>query len=258
MDLQPIDPHSDRAVYRQIADQLRHAIESGELAPGDPLPSERDLSEAFATARGTIRQAVQQLKSEGLVDSARGRAAFVRERRPVKRLFHDRFARKHRDAGKAAYLAELENEGRTPRVEPLFIGKGKLPTNIAPLLGLKPNAPVLVRSRLYLADDEPMETAISYVPWDLAKGTDMVKENPGPGGIYARIEDLGHRLKRFAEEVTARAPSPDEAQMLQLAPGVPVLSVVRTAYDMDDTPVEVCDTVLAADRYVLSYELPAR
>jgi GntR family transcriptional regulator len=45
---------------------------------------------------------------------------------------------------------------------------------------------------------------------------------------------------------------------LRLPPGVPVFALVRTAYDVEDTPVEVCDTVMAADRYVLSYELPAR
>jgi GntR family transcriptional regulator len=53
-------------------------------------------------------------------------------------------------------------------------------------------------------------------------------------------------------------PSPDEARMLRLSPGVPVFSQIRTAYDTDGRPVEVCDTVMAADRYVLSYELPAR
>ncbi len=52
-------------------------------------------------------------------------------------------------------------------------------------------------------------------------------------------------------------PVPDEARALLLAPGVPVFHLVRTAYDTDDRPVEVCDTVMAADAYVLSYQLPA-
>jgi GntR family transcriptional regulator len=53
-------------------------------------------------------------------------------------------------------------------------------------------------------------------------------------------------------------PLPEEARALQLPPGVPVFVLVRVAYDSEDRPVEVCDTVMAADRYVLSYELPAR
>jgi GntR family transcriptional regulator len=53
-------------------------------------------------------------------------------------------------------------------------------------------------------------------------------------------------------------PLPEESRALQLPAGVPVIALVRVAYDLEDRPVEVCDTVMAADRYVLSYELPAR
>jgi GntR family transcriptional regulator len=52
-------------------------------------------------------------------------------------------------------------------------------------------------------------------------------------------------------------PTPEEARLLRLPPGVPVFSLIRTAYDFDGRPVEVCETVIAADAYVLSYELPA-
>ena len=57
--------------------------------------------------------------------------------------------------------------------------------------------------------------------------------------------------------MTARMPTPDEARLLSLRPGVPVFRLVRTAYDMDGRAVEVCDTVMASDAYQLSYELPA-
>jgi len=67
-----------------------------------------------------------------------------------------------------------------------------------------------------------------------------------------------HRLRRFSEDVRARMPLPEETRALQLPPGVPVIALVRVAYDLEDRPVEVCDTVMAADRYILSYELPAR
>jgi GntR family transcriptional regulator len=103
-----------------------------------------------------------------------------------------------------------------------------------------------------------MELATSYLPWELVADTKIVEPNPGPGGIYARLEEMGHRLKRFTEDVSARMPLPEEARALHLPPGVPVFVLVRTAYDLDDQPVEVCDTTMAADRYVLSYELPAR
>jgi GntR family transcriptional regulator len=116
---------------------------------------------------------------------------------------------------------------------------------------------VVVRSRRYLLDGKPMETAVSYIPADLAKGTPISDPNPGPGGIYARLEEQGHTLARFTEDVSARMPTPDEAKVLSLRPGVPVFRLVRTAYDVDGRAVEVCDTLMAADAYQLSYELPA-
>ena len=102
-----------------------------------------------------------------------------------------------------------------------------------------------------------METAVSYIPADLATGTPIADPNPGPGGIYARLEEQGHTLARFTEEVTARMPTPEERRALELASGVPVFRLVRTAYDLDGRAVEVCDTIMAADAYLLSYELPA-
>ncbi|MCO8301898.1 UTRA domain-containing protein, partial [Streptomyces sp. RKCA744] len=52
-------------------------------------------------------------------------------------------------------------------------------------------------------------------------------------------------------------PSPAEVRTLQLASGVPVIHLVRTAFDSEGRAVEVCDTVMAADAYVLAYQLPA-
>ena len=80
---------------------------------------------------------------------------------------------------------------------------------------------VLARSRRYLSDDQPTELATSYVPWDLAVGTQMEQVDSGPGGIYARIEEAGHQLGRFTEDVSARMPTIDEAKALRLASGDP-------------------------------------
>jgi len=254
---QAIDPTSDRPVYKQIADLLRAAIRSGELGPGSRVPSEQELIDAHGVARGTIRQAVRLLASEGLVEVQHGRGAFVRDRPPVRRLGHDRFAREKREQGKAGYLADLESQGREPGVEVIEVGQSKASEEVAMLLGIKPGADVLVRRRRYLADGMPMQTASSYIPWELADGTRMTQADTGPGGIYARLEEAGHRLKRFTEDVAARMPTEEEGRTLQLGAGVPVIRLVRTAYDSDDRAVEVCDTVMAADRYLLSYELSA-
>jgi GntR family transcriptional regulator len=253
-----IDPTSDRPAYRQIADHLRAAIHSGQFGAGAQLPSERALMDTYRAARGTVRQAIAALRAEGLIDIEQGRGAFVRRRPPVQRKAYDRFARRHRDAGKAAYTVEMEKEGRRPEVEVLEIAPGPAPAEMARLLQVPEGSQVLIRRRRYLADGQPMELATSYLPWELVQGTKITETDTGPGGIYARLEEMGHQLKRFTEDVRARMPLPEEARALHLPPGVPVFALVRTAYDVEDTPVEVCDTVMAADRYVLSYELPAR
>jgi GntR family transcriptional regulator len=256
--LPAIDPTSDRPAYRQLADALRAAIESGEFSEGEQLPSERTLMEQSGTARGTVRQAIAQLKVEGLIEIEHGRGAFVRRRPMVRRVAHDRFTRRHREEGRAAFLAEMASEGRTPQVEVLEVGPQQAAPDVVARLGLEGDLKVLVRRRRYLADGQPMELATSFIPWKLAKGTQMARSNTGPGGIYARLEEAGHRLAKFSEDVTARMPTPDEVRALRLVPGVPVITVTRTAVDTEGQAVEVCDTVMAADRYVLSYELPAR
>ena len=73
-----IDHSADRAVFRQLADLLRKQIESGELGPGDPLPSELRLAQEYGLSRTTVRQAIAQLRTEGLVSVERPRGTFVR------------------------------------------------------------------------------------------------------------------------------------------------------------------------------------
>jgi GntR family transcriptional regulator len=252
-----LDPASDRAVYRQIADHLRSAVEKGRLQAGEQLPSEAQLMQHYGVARMTIRSALRLLADEGLVTAEHGRGVYVRSRPPVRRLASDRFAQRHRKEGKAAFNVEAEHAGATPQVDMLTVSQALPPADVAALLGVADEAEVVVRSRRYLLDGKPVETAVSYIPADLARGTPITDPNPGPGGIYARLEEQGHTLARFTEEVTARMPTPEERRLLALPPGVPVFRLVRTAYDLDSRPVEVCDTTMSTEAYVLAYELPA-
>lgn len=253
-----VDREDDRPPYRQIAAMLRAAIESGDLAPEEKLPSEAALIEHFGVARMTVRQALQELRGEGLVVSEHGRGVFVRPMPPVRRLASDRFARRHRDEGKAAFLVEAEKMGYEPGVDRIRVHRGPVPLSAADRLRVKPDAEVLIRERRYLANGRPVEMATSYIPLPFAQGTKVADTDPGPGGIYARFEENGHPLARFTEEVGARMPTPDERRELEISPGTPVLLVVRTAYDEDDVAVEVCDTVKVAPAYLLEYDFPAR
>jgi GntR family transcriptional regulator len=254
---QAIDPASDRAVYKQIADHLRAAIGQGRLAEGDQLPSEAQLMAHYGVARMTARNALRLLQDEGLITAEHGRGVYVRARPPVRRLASDRFAQRYRKEGKAAFTVEAEQAGAAPRVDMIQVSQQEPPAEVADRLKLGDHDQVVVRSRRYLLDGRPVETAVSYIPADLAEGTPIGDPNPGPGGIYARLEEQGHILERFTEEVAARMPTPEETRALNLPPGVPVFRLVRTAYDTDGRAVEVCDTIMSAEAYVLEYELPA-
>jgi GntR family transcriptional regulator len=250
-----VDPVSDRAVFRQIADQLRAAIQNGSLTEGDRLPSEAQLMDHYGVARMTVRNALQLLEIEGLTLAEHGRGVFVRKTPPVRRLASDRFARRHRKEGKAAFLAESEQVGAQADIDMIRVDEMPAPPEIAERLNS--TGRVIIRSRRYSLNGAPVETATSYIPADLARGTPIADPNPGPGGIYARLEELGHTLERFTEEVSARMPTQDEARLLAIVPGVPVFRLIRTAFDVEGRAVEVCDTVMSAAAYVLNYELPA-
>ena len=255
-ELGSVDRLANAPPYRQIADQLRRAIQRGDLEPGGRVPSEAELIDHYRVARMTVRQAVSELKAEGLVIAEHGRGVFVRSRPTVRRLASDRFARRHREAGKAAFLAESESLG-TPGVDQLEVSQVVPGARVIDQLKLRRSAKVVRRDRRYLIDDIPVELATTYVPLAIARGTPIASPDTGPGGVYARIEETGHRLGSFTEEVGARMPTPEERRRLSLPAGTPVITVTRVAYDVDSEPVEMTDTVKSAPSYVLEYSFPA-
>jgi GntR family transcriptional regulator len=252
-----IDPTSDRPIYRQIADQLRAAIREGRYAEGDLLPSETALAETYKVSRMTARQAIDVLKVEGLVESEHGRGVFVRRRPVVHRLARNRFGRAYRETGKGAYDVEMKAMGLTPRTELAELGPVTPPPEMAERLHLQPGELALIRRRRMYADDQPMQLATSYVPWALADGTQMTQPDSGPGSIYSRLAELDHGPARFTEDVSTRMPTPEEASFLRLTRPQPVFFLVRTAFDQAGRPVEVCEHVMAGDRWQLSYEWAA-
>lgn len=251
-----LNPADDRTPFRQIADHLREAINRGDLKEGDQLPSETELMGHYGVARMTARRALQVLQWEGLVKAEHGRGVFVRILPAVVRLSSQRFSRRRRQRGGDTFVAEMIRLGRQPREEFREIGKAAAPAWVADRLGLSDGQTVAVRRRRLWADESPMQLTESYIPMKLARGTPLLQEDSGPGGAYARIEEAGHTLARCREELSARMPTPQERALLMLDPGVPVVEVIRTVYDREGMPVEVYDSVCAADKYAFIYEVP--
>jgi GntR family transcriptional regulator len=259
------------AAYLRIAADLREKITAGEegYQPGDRIPGESDLAEMYDVARATARQALGRMKQEGLVTAVKGSGTRVRRTPPCRRLSTDRFSREHRERGRGAYDVELRDLGYQGRTQWLALGKDKASKEVADMLGVRKGSPVMVRARLMFAapklpdgkvdyeNEEVMQVATSYIPWGIAEGTPITEEDTGPGGLYSRIEDAGHRLARFAEEVAVRIGSDEECELLKLDPASLVLTLDRQAFDESDTVVEICRHVMPPTYYVISYGFPA-
>ncbi|MFD9820946.1 GntR family transcriptional regulator [Streptomyces violascens] len=249
---------SGKPRYLQIADDIEEQIKTGVLAPAAEVPSEAQLMDRYGVSSGTVRKAVAQLRAVGLVDTLHGKGSFVKSRPPVRRKSSDRFRRSHRLAGKAAYIAETEQAGVKPTVRVLSIGPVEAPAEIAERLSVAAGAKVLARRRLYFSDGVPTEEATSYLPWDIARDIpELFEENPGGGGIYARLEEHGHEFTEYIETVRARLATKQEATALSLSPGSPVIHLTRDAVTTSGRVVEVCDTIMAADQFILDYRIPA-
>ncbi|MFB9427813.1 GntR family transcriptional regulator [Streptoalloteichus tenebrarius] len=243
--------------WRQIADALREKIEAGEYRPGQRLPTEPELQEQYDVSRNTVRQAVSSLVAEGLLLVERGQGTRVRPRSEVRRLARSRLSREERKQGRGAFLSDATQAGFTPSVQ-VRVSVGQADTRTAELLQIAEGDSVLRRERIMSADGRPMQLATSQLPRSITHGMQIEEEESGPGGTYARLEEAGHHLSHFVEEVAVRMPSAAEVETLQLLPGTPVFAITRIAYAGSPAkPVELNDIVLAGDQVRLVYEIPA-
>ncbi|RSD21760.1 GntR family transcriptional regulator [Amycolatopsis eburnea] len=251
-----VDRTSGVPAFRQVAADLRRKIDAGEYAPGAKLPSERELIETYGVSRPTVREAVNLLRSEGVVDVEHGRGVFVRPPSNIHRLARARLSRDARGRNEGAFLAEAKATGfsASSNVKVRF---ERADERAAEFLRLDVGTELTVRDRVMRADGLVAQLAVSRLPRELTRGTAIEKVATGDGGTYARLEEAGHVIGSFAEHVGARMPTPDEVTLLQLAVGVPVLTITRVAYGTEGRPLEMNDIVLPASLYQLSYEWPA-
>ena len=247
-----IDPHGDRAVYRQLADQLRGDILAGEYGPGSVIPSETTLMQRYGVARNTVRLAMTMLREEGLVVTHHGRGTFVRDALPIRRISSERY-RQAAGTSEAALPAPGWVEYR---VEANY---DEVPANerVAVLLGVEQGTLVLERRILFFDGSLPQQVSMSYFPLDLVAGTPVAdpQNEPWPGGSIAALASLGVTVTEVRELVGARMPQPEETRSLSVATGTPMLTITRTMYAGDRAVEAAVDIVVPADRAELEYRI---
>jgi len=247
-----------RPASERLADELRQSIESGELAAGAKLPSERELAEQHNIARNTARQAIRLLAESGLVVAEHGRGVFVRPAIAVIRLGNDRYSPRYRSTGLSPFLLECAKQGKAGRFEVLSVERVIPPADVADRLHLSPDTKsALRRENVFWADADPIQRVTTWLPWPLAEDTALLRDEVGhPFGIHGILEERGHTMTRILDEISARMPTPDEREHLRISPGIPVLDVLHTSIDTDGEPYELTRFVMRADLSGLRYDAP--
>jgi GntR family transcriptional regulator len=238
--------------YQRLADTLRTAINAGEYPPGATLPKLVDLMAEHRVSKTTVAEAIAVLEREGLVQAVRRRGTVVLDRQvPQPRL---RSREVYRDEI-GYYFDQQAQPWRA--LAPTRIAYEPPPRDVATLLGVQAGEPQLVRDRV-MGDPETRDAkqlAASWLPADLTRGTILEKADTGHGGIYDRLEEMGHGPLEWQEIVTARMPSAAEVGVLQAPPGVPLQRVIRLTLSQAGRVLEVNDTVWRTDLFAIGYEL---
>ena|SRR5437868_12787230 len=242
------------SLYQQVASELRRAIYSGDLGPGDQLPTEADLMLSHAVSRNTVRLALGELVNEGLVSRTPRRGTVVRDRRPLLMYPQRELEPQPSTEVREAFAFAVSREGRAPSqlIEVAIVNPIE---EIASRLELADGEPAVARRRLRFVDGQPYNTNDSYFPLSLVAGSEITRPGDINRGANRVLKELGHAQVRVVDDIWARMPNQAEAERLQLELGTPVLVYIRVGFDISDAPVRVAVSVLPADKHLIRYEL---
>ena len=178
----------------------------------------------------------------------------ARSRPPLRRMSSTLRHAAHRESGKPEFDTEAIAQGQVPSRRLLTIGQGPVPDEIAAWLGVDVGEAVMIRKRLQFLDGEPAVISTSYFPLWVASGTRLESTEPLPEGPANLIEQLGHEFASGVELIRARMPTLEEARLLELGPGIPVVRLLHIDYDPQDRTLQVADDVYAGDRHEFTFE----
>jgi GntR family transcriptional regulator len=234
----------DVPLYVQIRDILR--AEVGRMEPGDVIPSEPELQARFDVSRITLRKAVDDLVTEGLLVRQQGRGTFVQKLKVT-----------HELNSITSWTEQLLAIGQVPRTLHLETEEIEPPNRIARDLELGPHDTVFVLRRLRLVNDEPLTLIVNYLPSRLVPG--FAAKAPQRESLYETLDkDYGLVAARAVDMVETRSATDEEAKRLRIDPWDPLLCVTRVSYLADGRPLEIGVAISRGDRYQYRVELYGR
>ena len=234
-----IDPANIVPKYYQLANILREKILNGEFSAQDAIPSERHLEETYNLSRPTIRQAIDLLERQGYLYRVHGKGTFVSPPKLQKGMLE-----------LTSFSEDMRNRGLEPGQHILEFGYVVPSPKIAHQLGLSaPDAKVLRIKRLRTGNDEPIGLQDSYLA--LEENQSITREEiENKGSIYAILEQkYGIYPTEADETLEVTLATPEEAELLQVPVGSPLLLNERTLWSQDRKAIEFVSILYRGDRY---------
>jgi GntR family transcriptional regulator len=240
------------SMYRQIADELRQKIESGELAHGAQLPTELELRDQYDASRNTVRDAIKLLITRGLVETRPGQGTFVITKiEPYVTILTGEADASAGDGDiyKQEVTAKLRKPKTTdPRVE-IQVASGVMADELEVAVGTA----VVSRHQQRFIDDIPFSLQTSFYPMSLVErgATKLIQAADIPQGAVAYLrKEIALDQVGYRDKVTVRVPDMDETLFFKLPDDgrVSVFEVRRTAFDQDGRPFRLTASVYPTDR----------
>lgn len=239
-------------MYRQIADDLRGQIESGDLEPGQQLRTELELRDHYEASRNTVRDAIKWLTSLGLVETRPGQGTFVvRKEDP----FVTTLTRKEgevAEGGQGASLLSKVGDSLTPSSSAIRVEIQPAPEHVATRLAVSADTEVISRHEQRHIGRKPYSLQTSFYPVAFAErgAPKLMSSKPIDGAVAYLRETLGIKQVGYRDWITVRAPNPIEAEFFKVPTDgrIAMFEIFRIAYDGNGNPMRLTVTVLPADR----------
>lgn len=231
-----IDRNSHLPLYIQLKETLLAGLLNGAWKSGEKLPTEEEIQQKYDLSRTTVRQALRELELEGRITRQAGRGTFVTQ--PKIQEGTESFV---------VDLTDLAQKGLQMSWKVLSAGDVPAPETVARHLQTVPDAPLFQLRRLRFANEDPIAYAVSYLTADYAANADLDLALQGGTMGYIRGLELDHCIvDRVVEALPAER---DEAAMLEIERGAPVLVLTRLLRGPDSRPIEFYRGVYRGDRF---------
>jgi DNA-binding GntR family transcriptional regulator len=238
-----LDRSSPVPLYYQVAQRIEQAIERGDLGPGAKLDNEILLADRFGLSRPTMRRAIQELVRKGLL---------VRKRGVGTQVVHGQVKR---SVELTSLYDDLSRTKQKPTTTVLALTTEPVPDDVAVRLGVPIGTEAVGLTRLRCALDEPLAILHNWLPTGLAR---FSAEDLERGGLYARLRTAGVHICVASQRIGARAANAEEARLLGVKRGFPLLTMERTTYDDTGRAVEFGRHAYRSDTYSFETTLVER